>query len=249
MLANSGGSQPQGPLVMVTDDEPAMREALCDLLESVGLRALPFGSASEMLASPQLKAANCLVLDIRLPGMSGLELQLQLARAGVTAPVIFVTGHGDIPMSVKAMKAGAVDFLTKPFRDQDLLDAVLAAIADDCDRRRSADRSAQLQARFAQLTAREREVMALVTQGLMNKQVAARLSLSEITIKIHRRSAMLKMGARTLADLVRDASALGLHAPAAHRTDRLVDRHERPDRALRQDRLDVLLASARPFGK
>ena len=217
MLAESRGSQPQGPLVMVTDDELSIREALCDLLESVGLRALPFGSASEMLASPQLKAANCLVLDIRLPGMSGLELQQQLARAGVDVPVIFMTGHGDISMSVKAMKAGAVDFLTKPFRDQDMLDAVLSAVDRDRDRRQTAERAAGLQARFAQLTVREREVMMLVTQGLMNKQIAGRLGLSEVTIKIHRRQAMNKMGVQTLPDLVRCAAALGLHAAGTDR--------------------------------
>jgi len=240
---------PEDALVMVADDEPAMREALSDLLESVGLRVALFGSAAEMLAAAKLAAANCLILDIRLPGMSGLELQHQLARAGVAAPVIFVTGHGDIPMSVKAMKAGAVDFLTKPFRDQDLIDAVLLAIASDRTRRRSEQHAAHLQARFARLTDREREVMALVTQGLMNKQVAARLSLSEITVKIHRRSAMTKMGARTLPDLVRDASALGLHTSPAERTDSMVDRHARPDRAFPLKRSDRLLAADGQFGK
>src|SRR5262249_38872890 len=144
-------------------------------------------SADDMLEAPQLKAANCLVLDIRLPGMSGLELQQRLGSAGIEVPVIFMTGHADIPMSVKAMKAGAVDFLTKPFRDQDMIDAVLSAVARDRDRRLESERMASLQARFAQLTVREREVMTLVTQGLLNKQVAGRLGLSEITIKIHRR--------------------------------------------------------------
>lgn len=237
-------SQPEDALVMIADDERAVREALGDLLGSVGLRVAMFGSAREMLESPGLEGANCLILDIRLPGMSGLELQHQLARAGVAAPVIFVTGHGDIPMSVKAMKAGAVDFLTKPFRDQDLLDAVAAAIGRDRDRRQSAQRAAHLKARFARLTDREREVMALVTQGLMNKQIAARLSLSEITVKIHRRGAMTKMGARTLPDLVRDAAALGLHTSPPGRTDSMADRHMRPDRALRQRRPGIALPGA-----
>ena len=167
-----------------------------------------------MLEAPQLRTASCVVLDIRLPGMSGLELQQQLARAGVEVPVIFMTGHCDIAMSVKAMKAGAVDFLTKPFRDQDMLDAILSAVDRDRDRRRTAERAAGLQARFAQFTIREREVMTMVTQGLMNKQIAGRLGLSEVTIKIHRRQAMSKMGVQTLADLVRCAQALGLHAAA-----------------------------------
>jgi FixJ family two-component response regulator len=214
MLANSETTRPESPLVVVTDDESAMRDALCDLLESVGLRVEQFSSASEMLASPRLKAANCLVLDVRLPTISGLELQQQLARAGVDVPVIFMTGHGDIPMSVKAMKAGAVDFLTKPFREQDMLDAILAAIDRDRARRGAAERGAHLQARFAQLTRREREVMTLVTDGLLNKQVADRLGLSEITVKVHRRQVMQKMGVRTLADLVRSASALGLNPSA-----------------------------------
>jgi FixJ family two-component response regulator len=216
MAANPRKSHPDSPLVVITDDERAMRDALRDLLESVGLRVELFGSAAEMLAAPKLKAASCVVLDIRLPGMSGLELQQQLARAGVEVPVIFMTGHGDISMSVKAMKAGAVDFLTKPFRDQDMLDAVLSAVDRDRDRRQTAERAAVLHARFAQMTAREREVMTLVTQGLMNKQIAGRLGLSEVTIKIHRRQAMNKMGVQTLADLVRCAGALGLHAAGAN---------------------------------
>jgi len=217
MTADPRISHQESPLVVITDDERAMRDALRDLLESVGLRVELFGSAAEMLEAPQLKAASCVVLDIRLPGMSGLELQQQLARAGVDVPVIFMTGHGDISMSVKAMKAGAVDFLTKPFRDQDMLDAVLSAVDRDRDRRQTAERAAGLQARFAQLTVREREVMMLVTQGLMNKQIAGRLGLSEVTIKIHRRQAMNKMGVQTLPDLVRCAAALGLHAAGTDR--------------------------------
>jgi len=185
---------------------------LRDLLESVGLHVELFGSGAEMLGASLLKSANCLVLDIRLPGMSGLELQQRLADVDVHVPVIFMTGHGDIPMTVNAMKAGAVDFLTKPFRDQDMIDAVMAAVARDRDRRRGAERTAELQSRFATLTPRESEVMRLVTQGLMNKQVAGRLSRSEITVKVHRQRMMRKMGVRTLADLVRAATELGLHS-------------------------------------
>ena len=214
MAADQRQAHEASPLVVVTDDERAMRDALRDLLESVGLRVELFSSAAEMLGAPQLRTASCVVLDIRLPGMSGLELQQQLARAGVEVPVIFMTGHGDIAMSVKAMKAGAVDFLTKPFRDQDMLDAILSAVDRDRDRRQTAERAAGLQARFAQLRVREREVMTMVTQGLMNKQIAGQLGLSEVTIKIHRRQAMSKMGVQTLADLVRCAQALGLHAAA-----------------------------------
>jgi len=208
MLAESRGSQPQGPLVMVTDDELSIREALCDLLESVGLRALPFGSASEMLASPQLKAANCLVLDIRLPGMSGLELQHQLARAGVTAPVIFVTGHGDIPMSVKAMKAGAVDFLTKPIDVPVLLAAVGRALTrDDADRATRAQQ-AEFRQRFERLTPREREVFAHLISGQLNKQVGYDLGITERTVKLHRHQVLEKMEADSIAELVRIAADL-----------------------------------------
>jgi FixJ family two-component response regulator len=197
-------------LVLVIDDDPALCEALRDLLESGDLRVETFRSAGDMLGSPLLRLANCLVLDIRLPAMSGLEVQQELSRSGVEIPVIFMTGHADIPMAVKAMKAGAVDFLSKPFRDQDMFDAVLSAIARDRDRRRSAEVSAELHERFMTLSDREREVMAMVTQGLMNKQIAGRLGVSEITVKIHRKHAMIKMGARTLPDLVRLAAALGL---------------------------------------
>ena len=212
MMSAQATSHSEHPLVVVTDDELPMREALRDLLESVGLHVELFSSGAEMLRASLLKSANCLVLDIRLPGMSGLELQRRLADVDVHVPVIFMTGHGDIPMTVNAMKAGAVDFLTKPFRDQDMIDAVMAAVACDRDRRRGAERTAELQSRFATLTAREREVMRLVTQGLMNKQVAGRLSRSEITVKVHRQRMMRKMGVRTLADLVRAATELGLHS-------------------------------------
>jgi len=170
-----------------------------------------FGSAPELMASKLPDAASCLVLDIRLPGVNGLEFQGELAKAGIHLPIVFMTGHGDIPMSVKAMKAGAIDFLTKPFRDQDMLDAVTRALQNDRERRDGEETKAKLQRLFESLTPREREVMTLVTKGLMNKQIAGELSVSEITIKIHRGQVMRKMGARSLADLVRMAEGLGLH--------------------------------------
>jgi FixJ family two-component response regulator len=169
-----------------------------------------FGSAPEFLQFKLPDAPSCLVLDIRLPGVSGLEFQTELAQAGIHMPVIFMTGHGDVPMSVKAMKAGAVDFLTKPFRDQDMLDAVAAAVERDRKRRVSEKALADLRTRFEGLSPREREVMTLVTAGLMNKQVAAETGLAEITVKIHRGNVMKKMNAHSLADLVRTAEALGL---------------------------------------
>lgn len=205
------------PLVIICDDELSLREALSDLLASVGLSVEAFSSADEMLQSPSLKEANCLVLDVRLPGRSGFQLHQELARAGVQVPVIFMTGHGDVPMAVKAMKAGAFDFLAKPFRDQDMIDTIFSAIARDRGRRQTAEGAAGLQSRFATLTTREREVMTLVTQGLLNKQVAGRLGLSEVTVKSHRRHVMRKMNARTLPDLVRSAAALDLHPARAER--------------------------------
>ncbi len=198
-------------MVFVVDDDASMREALGNLLQSVNLQVELFGSASEMLNSKLPEAASCLVLDIRLPGMSGLDFQARLARANIRTPIIFMSGHADIPMSVRAMKAGAVDFLTKPFRDQDMLDAVTLAIARDRQRREDEKLAAEARALFETLTPREREVMTLVTGGLMNKQVAGRLGLSVVTVKIHRGQLMRKMGVKTLADLVRMAESLGLH--------------------------------------
>jgi len=197
-------------IVFVVEDDASMRRALSNLFESIGLQVEMFGAASEMLQSKLPDVASCLVLDVRLPGLSGLEFQTELAKANIHIPIIFVTGHGDIPMSVRAMKEGAVDFLTKPFRDQDMLDAVVKAIERDRERR-GADRIvADLQVLFETLSTRERQVLALVSSGLMNKQIAAELGLAEITVKIHRGHLMKKMGARSLADLLRKAETLGV---------------------------------------
>lgn len=201
------------PTVLVVEDDPLLREALSSLFRSVGMRSQLFGSAPELLNSQLPDGPSCLVLDIRLPEVSGLEFQTQLASAGIHLPIIFMTGHGDIPMSVNAMKAGAVDFLTKPFRDQDILDAVNGALDRDRQRRERDRALSELQTLLRTLTPREREVMAFVATGLMNKQIAGELQLSEITVKIHRGRLMKKMGARTLADLVRMAATLGITAP------------------------------------
>jgi len=199
------------PIVFVVEDDASMQRALTNLFQSVGLEVEVFGSASEMLQRRLPDVASCLVLDIRLPGLSGLDFQMELARANIHIPIIFMTGHGDIPMTVRAMKGGAVDFLTKPFRDQDMLDAVVMAIERDRNRREVEKVIANLNALFATLTSREREILALVAAGLMNKQIAAELGLAEITVKIHRGHIMKKMGARSLADLVRKAETLGIH--------------------------------------
>jgi FixJ family two-component response regulator len=201
---------PETPTVLVVDDDEEVREALGSLFRSVGLEPKSFASSAELLRHKLPEAPCCIVLDIRLPGVSGLDFQTQLAKAEVHVPIIMMTGHGDIPMSVRAMKAGAVDFLTKPFRDQDMLDAVTQAIERDRKRRDAEKALAELRGLFESLTTREREIMALVTAGLMNKQVAGQLGLSEITVKIHRGHLMRKMGVRSLADLVRAAEALGL---------------------------------------
>ena len=202
------------PIVYVVDDDASVREALRSLFRSVGLRVEVFGSAHEFLQSKLPDVASCLILDIRLPRLSGLDFQADLAEAGIHIPIIFMTGHGDIPMTVRAMKAGAVDFLTKPFRDQDMLDAVTAAIERDRNSRNEAKILSDLKARFATLSAREREVMALVTAGLMNKQIAAEIGIAEITVKIHRGHIMRKMAAKSLADLVKMAQALGVRRAA-----------------------------------
>src|SRR3982075_1217151 len=199
------------PIVFVIDDDESMRRALTNLFQSVVLKVEVFGSAPEMLDSKLPDVASCLVLDIRLPGLSGLDFQTELAKANIHIPIIFMTGHGDIPMTVRAMKSGAVDFLTKPFRDQDMLDAVVTAIERDRKRREAERIVAELKALFETLTSRERQVLALVASGLMNKQIAAELGLAEITVKIHRGHIMKKMGARSMADLVRKAETLGVH--------------------------------------
>ena len=198
-------------IVLIVEDDASMRRALTNLFQSVGLGVAVFGSASEMLQDKLPDIASCLVLDIRLPGLSGLDFQAELTKANIHIPVIFMTGHGDIPMTVRAMKGGAVDFLTKPFRDQDMLDAVVTAIDRDRQRRETDRIIANLRANLETLTPREREILALVSSGLMNKQVAAELGLAEITVKIHRGHIMKKMGSKSLADLVRKAEMLGIH--------------------------------------
>ena len=197
-------------IVFVVDDDAPVREALQRLMRSVGLQAQTFGTTAEFLNAKLPDVASCLVLDVRLPGISGLDFQSELAKAKIYVPIIFITGHGDIPMSVKAMKAGAVEFLTKPFRDQELLDAIGIALNLDRTRRENEKAVSNLRALFDLLTPREREVMALVTAGLMNKQIAAQLDVSEVTVKVHRGNAMGKMRARSLAELVRMADVLGI---------------------------------------
>ena len=210
----SSSAKPVGstdqPIVFVVDDDASMRQALARLLQSVQLRVEVFASPQEFLQSERPNVPSCLVLDVRLPGLSGLDFQAELAKADVRIPIVFITGHGDIPMSVRAMKAGAVDFLAKPFRDQDLLDAVTAAVQRDQKRREHENAMTDLRAHFSSLTPREREIMALVASGLMSKQIAAEVGLSEITVKVHRSHLMKKMGARSVADLVRMAEALGV---------------------------------------
>lgn len=217
MRQQNSSTKPAGgtdePTVFVIDDDASMREALARLFYSVQLKVEVFASTQEFLGAERQDAPACLVLDIRLPGLSGLDFQAELTEAALAIPVVFITGHGDIPMSVRAMKAGAIDFLTKPFRDQDLLDAVAAAIQRDKKRRENEHAIADMRAHFASLTAREREIMALVASGLMSKQIAAQINLSEITVKVHRSHIMKKMEARSVADLVRMAEALGVKPP------------------------------------
>ncbi|WP_423192890.1 response regulator transcription factor [Cupriavidus sp. H18C2] len=204
------GREAVEPVVYIVDDDPGLNHALADLLASVGIRSRSFLSADAFLAAQIEPVPGCVVLDVRLRGANGLEVQREMVRRGIGLPVVFITGHGDIEMTVRAMKAGALDFLPKPFRDQDFLDAVTGAIDVDRCKRQALQCCDDLRARYATLSAREREVMALAVSGLMNKQIAGRIGISEVTIKIHRSRAMRKMAARTFADLVKMAIELEL---------------------------------------
>lgn len=203
-------TQPNQPTVFVVDDDPLVRGSIQGMLKSVGLHSETFTSPQEFLARKPVDGPSCLVLDVQLPGISGLDLQRKLSAAEIQIPIIFITGHGDIPMSVKAMKSGAVEFLTKPFRNQDLLDAIQQALQRDRMLRRQQGELDELRKRYASLTAREREVMALVVSGKMNKEVAFELGTSQVTVKIQRRQAMRKMQAESLAELVGMAAKLGV---------------------------------------
>jgi FixJ family two-component response regulator len=200
-------------IVFVVDDDAPTRESIRNLIRSVGLRVEVFSSAQEFLESNRPEMPSCLVLDVRLPGLSGLDLQKRTTEAGIEIPIVFITGHGDIPMTVRAMKAGAVEFLSKPFRDQDLLDAIQLALERDRKARDQRASLEELRNRFALLTPREREVMARVVAGLLNKQVGAQLGMSETTVKTHRHQVMEKMGAGSLPELVRMADSIGIRVP------------------------------------
>jgi len=212
MKAPESGEQ---PIVFVIDDDESLRDTLKRLFATVGLRAETFASTADFLKRKLPAVPTCLVLDIRLPGISGLDFQAELARTGITIPIVFMTGYGDIPMTVKAMKAGALEFLPKPFRDQDMLDAVQLALERDRTKRHAERANAQMRASFESLTPREREVMAFVTTGLMNKQIAAEMGLAEITVKLHRGNLMRKMNAQSVAELARMAQILGIARPTS----------------------------------
>lgn len=211
MTPMSTDSKQEEPIVYIVDDDKSVRDSLEDLLASVGLRTMLFASSQEFVRSERPDAPACLVLDVRMPGLSGLDFQDEMAKLGMHMPVVFITAHGDIPMSVRAMKAGAVEFLTKPFRDQDLLDAIQQSIKRDRVQRRENDIKEELYRRYASLTDGERDVMDLVVKGLLNKQIAGMLNVSEITVKVRRGQVMRKIGADSLADLVRFAERI--HGP------------------------------------
>jgi len=200
-------------VVFVIDDDADLRDGLSNLLRSVGLQVRAFGSATDFLESKLPDAPSCLVLDVRLPGLSGLDFQSELIKKNIGMPIVFMSAHGDIPMTVRAMKAGAVEFLPKPFHDQSMLDAVHSALEKDRERRKGIGDTSQLRSSLDSLTSREQEIFAYVASGLMNKQIAAEIEVSEITVKVHRASVMRKMGAKSLADLVRMADALGVRPP------------------------------------
>jgi FixJ family two-component response regulator len=208
--ATSPVSAAEEPIVFVIDDDPLMLGGLSSLFRSIGLRVEAFTSATDWLQHPLPAVPSCLVLDVRLPRLSGFDLQAELNRLGIKIPIIFITGHGDVPMSVKALKAGAIDFLTKPVREQEMLDAVTGALERDRKRRDEEKPNSEARNRFALLSPRERQIMALVTGGLMNKQVAGKIGISERTVKIHRGNVMRKMRAKSLADLVMIAESLGI---------------------------------------
>ena len=201
---------PAAPVVFVIDDDASVRDAISSLIQSVGLRTEVFASVSEFLAHKRSSTTSCLILDVRLPGVSGLDFQSELSKANAEIPIIFITGHGDIPMTVKAMKAGAVEFLTKPFRDQDLLDAIQVALERARMKEEKERVVSDLKRNFGTLTPREQEVMARITGGLLNKQVAAEIGVTEVTVKVHRGNVMRKMAAKSFADLVGMADLLGI---------------------------------------
>jgi FixJ family two-component response regulator len=201
---------PSGPVIYIVDDDADVREGLQNLLQSVGLRSETFGSTAALLKSKLADDVGCLILDVRLPGLSGLDFQAEVIKEQIKVPIIFITGYADVPMSVKAMKAGAVEFLTKPIREQDLLDAVQMALDRDRARRQHDSDMQELRANYESLSHREREVLRLVVAGLMNKQAAAEIGISEVTLKVHRHNIMKKLRARSLADLVRMADGLGI---------------------------------------
>jgi FixJ family two-component response regulator len=206
-------AEPQA-VVIIIDDDGDVRDAVSNLLRSVGLQTKLFASVADFLQWNGPDLPSCLVLDVRLPGLSGLDFQSELSKSNIQTPVVFMTGHGDIPMTVRAMKGGAVDFLAKPFRDQDMIDAVQAGLDRDRRRRKNVSDTSRLKSTYDELTPREQEIMAMVSEGLMNKQIAGKIGVSEVTVKFHRGNVMRKMGAKSVAELVRMADALGLRRPA-----------------------------------